>query len=66
VVPLVIRPKVMSQNSQNYLIRANPDSLVTQVISEWDDKFLAEVKEHFEAEGLEEYYEALDPQSERQ
>jgi hypothetical protein len=45
------------------LIRASPDSLVTQVISEWNDKFLAEVKEHFEAEGLQEYYEALYPQS---
>jgi hypothetical protein len=56
----------MSQNSWNHRIRAKPDSLVTQVISEWKDKFLAEVKEHFEAEGLEECFEALYPESERQ
>jgi quinol monooxygenase YgiN len=56
----------MSQNSRNHLVRANSDSLVIQVISEWKDKFLAEVKEHFEAEGLEECYEALYPESERQ
>ena len=43
----------MSQNSWNHRIRAKSDFLVTQVISEWMDKFLAEVKEHFEAEGLE-------------